>query len=510
VDPGAYAEVAGRTAKQARARVVELLRAAGALIGDPTPIRHPVKFYERGDLPLEIVSSRQWYIRNGGRDEELRADLLSAGRDLRWVPVHMRHRYEHWVGGLTGDWLISRQRYFGVPFPVWYRLNESGEPDYHEPLLPDEASLPVDPSSDVPPGYAEAQRGKPGGFVGDPDVMDTWATSSLTPLIVGGWERDPDLFARVFPMDLRPQAHEIIRTWLFSTVVRARFEFGSLPWHTADISGWVVTKDLQKLSKSKGNASLGPSELMARYGADALRYWAACGRPGVDTALDEGQLKVGRRLATKLLNASRFVLGLGPSTMDIADVTEPLDRAALTRLSTVVDEATAAFDAYDHTGALAAVEAFFWAFCDDYIELVKERAYGDTAGGRSARAALGTALAVQLRLFAPFLPYVTEEVWSWWRRGSIHRAPWPTRAELAAQGDPAVLATTAAALGGVRRAKSERSLSMRAPVVTAEIRAPAAVLAHLEAAAADLRAAGRIADLDLTPGEGDLTVACTF
>jgi valyl-tRNA synthetase len=510
VDVAAYSKLAGRTAGQARIRVQELLRASGDLIGEPREIVHPVKFYEKGTLPLEIVSSRQWYLRNGGRDADLRKVLLAAGRELRWVPIHMRHRYEHWVSGLTGDWLISRQRFFGVPFPIWYRLDAHGMPDYEHPLVPDEADLPVEPSSDVPRGFTQAQRGQPGGFIGDPDVMDTWATSSLSPQIVGGWERDPDLFARVFPMDLRPQAHEIIRTWLFATVVRSRAEHGTLPWHTAEISGWIVAKANEKLSKSKGNSTTGPNQLLDKYGADAVRYWSACGRPGVDLVLDEGQMKVGRRLATKLLNASRFVLGVATTSASLRDVTEPLDRAMLSQLSTVVENATAAFMEYDHTGALVATEAFFWEFCDDYIELVKERAYGDGPAARSARAALAVALDVQLRLFAPFLPYVTEEIWSWFRTGSVHRARWPEPDELAVDGDAAVLTATAAALGGVRRAKSGRSLSMRAEVARVVVGAPAAVLARLAAAESDLRAAGRIATLDLTEASGEITVACEF
>jgi valyl-tRNA synthetase len=508
-----YADLAGLRVNAARARVVERLRDAGALIGEPRPITHPVKFYENGDAPLEIVGTRQWYIRNGGRDPALRAELLALGRQLRWTPEHMRHRYDHWVGGLTGDWLISRQRFLGVPFPVWYPVGDDGEAVYDHPLLPAESRLPVDPASEPPDGFTEDQRGRPGGFVADPDVMDTWATSSLSPQIIGGWERDPDLFERVFPMDVRPQSHEIIRTWLFASVVRSRAEHGVLPWRDTVISGWILDPDRKKMSKSKGNA-LTPADMLSRYGADAVRYWAACGRPGVDLALDESQMKVGRRLATKLLNASRFVLGLATDEASVRAtssdvVTEPLDRSMLARLSTVVGSATRHLEAYDYTAALATTEGFFWEFCDDYIELVKERAYSSTApGAASARVALATALDTLLRLFAPFLPYVTEEVWSWWRTGSVHRAAWPVEADLAG-GDERVLAIVGGALSRVRRAKSDRNLSMRASVAVATVTAPADVLDRLATASGDLRAAGRIETLDLTPvAEGELTVAC--
>ncbi|HEX6871026.1 MAG TPA: valine--tRNA ligase, partial [Micromonosporaceae bacterium] len=510
VDPAAYHALAGLSVTQARAEVVQRLRAADALVGTPREIVHPVKFYEKGDAPLEIVSSRQWYLRNGGRDEHLRSELLALGRDLHWVPDHMRHRYEHWVGGLTGDWLISRQRFFGVPFPVWYPLDEHGQPDYRNPITAAEDLLPVDPSSDVPTGYTEAQRGQPGGFIGDPDVMDTWATSSLSPQIVGGWERDPDLFGRVFPMDLRPQAHEIIRTWLFGSIVRSRAEHGVLPWRTAVVSGWILDPDRKKMSKSKGN-TMTPADLLDRYGSDAVRYWAAGGRPGVDLTFDESQLKVGRRLATKLLNASKFVLRFGGDP-DPAAVRDAVDRAMLARLTTVVEAATAALTGYDHTGALTATESFFWAFCDDYIELVKERAYGQGPAADSARSALALALDVQLRLFAPFLPFVTEEVWSWWRDGSVHRAPWPSVDELRpAAGDSGLFELASGALAQIRRAKSERSLSMRAEVTSATVHGPAEALDQLALAAADLRAAGRIATLELTAnGAEAVTLSCVF
>ncbi|MEV6691534.1 valine--tRNA ligase [Micromonospora sp. NPDC051196] len=509
-----YATLAGQSVNGARRAVVQLLTDVGDLIGEPRPITHPVKFYERGDRPLEIVSTRQWYLRNGGRDTDLREALLARGRELRWVPEHMRHRYEHWVGGLTGDWLVSRQRFFGVPVPVWYRLDDTCEPDWAHPLTPDEASLPIDPSEEAPAGYDESQRGVPGGFVGDPDVLDTWATSSLTPQIAGGWETDPDLFRRVFPMDLRPQGQEIIRTWLFATVVRAHLEHGTLPWRTAELSGWILDPDRKKMSKSKGNV-VTPMALLEQHGSDAVRYWASTGRPGVDLAFDPAQIKIGRRLATKLLNASRFALGPGAADALRAPVTEPLDRAMLAALSEVVATATTAFEAYDHTAALQATESFFWRFCDDYIELVKERAYSIGVGADSARAALATALSVQLRLFAPVLPYATEEVWSWWRYGSVHRAPWPTTYEIGrtvqGEGDPALLRLASDALGQVRRAKSERKLSMKAEVPLAEALGPAALLGQLTLIIDDLRAAGHIDKLDLladrTP---ELVIACAF
>ncbi len=408
----AYDQLAGKNSKQAQKQIVELLRESGDLIGEPRPITHAVKFYEKGTRPLEIVTNRQWFIRYPAKEV-----LLERGDELEWHPDFMRLRYRNWVEGLSGDWNITRQRFFGVPFPVWYPVRNDGEVDWTSPIKAAVERLPVDPSTDAPDGYEEAQRGQPGGFVGDPDVMDTWATSSMSPEFVSGWQRDDDLFARTFPMDLRPQGHDIIRTWLFYTVVRAELEFGTLPWKHAGISGFIRDPDRKKISKSHSNSEDDPLNIMTTHGTDAVRYWAGSARLGRDVELDRNQFKIGRRLATKLLNASKFALSLAPT--EGGEVTAALDRSMLARLAQLVRDATAAFDEYEHTRALELTEAFFWNFCDDYLELVKSRAYGDDAA--SAHAALTTALSVLLRLFAPFMPYVTEEVWSWWQEGSIHR-----------------------------------------------------------------------------------------
>jgi valyl-tRNA synthetase len=504
-----YAELVGKTIFSAKQRIVELLQESGDMIGEPKPITHDVKFFEKGDKPLEIVSTRQWYIRNGGRDADLRDRLIALGKDLNFVPDFMRVRFENWVNGLTGDWLISRQRFFGVPIPVWYALDANGEANYDAPLVPAIESLPVDPSSDVPAGYTEAQRGVTGGFIGEMDIMDTWATSSLTPQLAGGWIEDPEKFAKVFPYDLRPQGQDIIRTWLFSSLLRGEQEHGQLPWKNAAISGWILDPDRKKMSKSKGNVVV-PAEPIDNHGADAVRYWAASARLGTDAAFDEGQMKVGRRLAIKLLNAAKFALSFDVPA-GATEVTEPLDQAMLLALADVVREATAAFDSYDHTKALELSEKFFWTFTDDYLELVKERAYNaegtvTAAQQASAAIALRKALHVMLRLFAPFLPFATEEVWGWWQKdaGSIHRASWPVAEELTAgidAGNAGLLDLASIAVGGVRKAKSDAKASMKAAVESAIIEAPAAVLTSLRLLEADLKSVGKIQSL--TYFEGD-------
>ncbi|MBF4570973.1 valine--tRNA ligase [Herbiconiux sp. VKM Ac-1786] len=522
----AYAQLAGKTVFSAKQAVVELLRGTGELIGEPKPITHPVKFFEKGDRPLEIVSTRQWYVTNGARDEALRAKLLELGAELDWHPDFMRVRYENWVGGLTGDWLISRQRFFGVPLPVWYPLDGDGNPVFDQPIVAPRELLPVDPSSDAAPGYSEDQRGVPGGFQGEVDVMDTWATSSLTPQLAGGWERDEELWKLVFPYDLRPQGQDIIRTWLFSTMLRATLEEGVKPWQNAALSGFIVDPDRKKMSKSKGNV-VTPADILKTHGSDAVRYWAASSRLGTDAAFDEKnptQIKIGRRLAIKILNAAKFVYGF-TLPAGHTEISEPLDLSMLAGLDEVVRTATAALERYDHARALEITETFFWTFCDDYLELVKERAYRDeseAAGKASAVLALQTAIDVLLRLFAPYLPFATEEVWSWTHEGSVHTSGWPTAVlESLPEGvtvtadsvadDAGLLALASRAIVSVRRAKTDAKASQKTPVASATISGTDEEIALLKRAEGDLKALGRIAVLGYASAEelsvGDIVLA---
>jgi valyl-tRNA synthetase len=492
----AYDQLARLSAKKAQAKIVELLRDSGDLQGEPTPITHNVKFYEKGDRPLEIVTSRQWFIKTMDHREA----FIKRGQEIAWHPEYMRARFENWVNGLNGDWCISRQRFFGVPFPVWYPVRADGATDHAHPIVADESRLPIDPSTDVPEGFTAAQRGQPGGFIGDPDIMDTWATSSVSPQLVTGWETDEDLSTRTFPMDLRPQAHDIIRTWLFSSVVRAHFENHSVPWTNAAISGFVLDPDRKKMSKSKGNV-VTPLGLLQEHGSDGVRYWAARGGPGVDTAFDPGQMKIGRKLAMKVLNVSKFILA-----GDHADgaVTEALDRGMLLNLADLVDEATTELEQYEYAKALAKIESFFWDFCDNYIEAAKSRRYGDfgPAAASSASTAMRLALSVLLRLLAPYLSFVCEAVWSWWKEGSVHRSAWPKRSELAARAGEDAAAKRAVvhlteALNAIRKAKTDQKLSVGTPVKDVIYSASDDAVKALTLVERDLKAACRADSLVL-------------
>jgi valyl-tRNA synthetase len=500
-----YGELVGKTVREAQKRVVELLRdPAGSASGDgqaplvaePRPLEHPVKFYEKGDRPLEFITTRQWFV----RILEHKQSLIAAGDEVRWHPDFMGLRFRNWTENLNLDWCISRQRYFGVPFPVWYAVKDDGSTDFSRPLVAEEAALPIDPTTDVPPGYTEDERDRPGGFRAEEDVFDTWFTSSLTPQVATGWFTAPQRHRRLFPMDIRPQSHEIIRTWAFYTIVKALLHEGTIPWRHVAISGWVLDPDRKKMSKSKGNV-ITPMHLLDQYGADAVRYWSLAARLGTDTAFDEKVLKVGRRLVMKVWNASKYVLGQsGPD----GAVTHPLDRAFLARLAETVEKSTAAFEELDYAGALDAVERFFWAgFTDNYVEMVKARARSeeDAAGRASAVAALQLGLSTLLRLLAPYLPYVTDEVWSWGfaqatGARSIHTARWPTREEIAtvvaAPCDGAAFDAACAFLEAVRKAKSAVGATVGRHLTRLQVAASPASASLLGPCMADLSAAARV------------------
>ena len=499
-----YAPLAGRTVKEAQKAVVELLRdPAGAAAGDgpplqgePEPIEHPVKFYEKGDRPLEFITTRQWFVRLLDR----KPALLDAGDRIQWHPEFMRARYRNWTENLQIDWGISRQRFFGVPFPVWYPVMAEGETDFTRPIVADQASLPVDPMTTAPAGYDASQRERPGGFRAEADDFDTWFTSSMTPQIASGWTLDPERHRRLFPMDLRPQSHEIIRTWAFYTIVKALLHEGTVPWRHVAISGWVLDPDRKKMSKSKGNV-ITPMHLLDEYGADAVRYWSLSAKLGVDTAFDEKVLKVGRRLSTKLFNVSKFVLTQSGPDMPI---TRDLDLSFLVRLRETAEQASAALDAFEYASALDASERFFWnGFTDTYVELVKARARSesDPEGRGSAVAALQLGLKVFLRLFAPFLPYITEEVWSWGfaeseGARSIHRAAWPGAADFAGlrpvDGGGATFDAAVGFLEAVHRAKSRAGASVGRHLARLRVAASPGTLRLFEGVREDAVSAARV------------------
>jgi valyl-tRNA synthetase len=439
----AYAQLAGKNVNQARTAIVELLRNSSALRAEPRPVEQAVKYFEKGDRPLEFLSTRQWFVRLMDK----KAELQARGAEIQWHPGFMHARYRDWTDNLSLDWCVSRQRYFGVPIPAWYPLNENGQEDWDHPLLPSPEQLPIDPMSDVPPGYTEAQRGQPGGFSGEPDIFDTWFTSSLTPQIGSHWGLDEKRHQGLFPADIRPQSHEIIRTWAFYTIVKAHLHDASIPWKNVVISGWILDPDRKKMSKSVGNV-ITPMHLFDEHGVDGVRYWAASARLGTDTAFDPQVFKIGRRLTTKLYNAAKFVLSHAD---DVGPITHELDRAFVAKLRELVARVTASQDDFNFAQALQDTESFFWThFTDTYLELAKPRAWQSLDADavqhtpeerHSAIAALRLGLSVLLRLFAPVLPYITEEIWSWVFAGetgqkSIHKAPWPSDKDFAGIAPP--------------------------------------------------------------------------
>jgi valyl-tRNA synthetase len=514
-----YAQLAGKNLSQARRAIVELLAQPGsaphgtgaALQGEPRAIEHTVRYYEQGDRPLEFVSTRQWFVRLTDKKQE----LIERGKQIDWYPSYMLSRFTDWTENLQFDWGISRQRYSGVPFPVWYPLDEHGTRDYAHPILAAADTLPVDPLSDSPPGFVPAQRDVPGGFAAEADIFDTWFTSSLTPQIGSGWRRDDGRHERLFPADIRPQAHDIIRTWAFYTIAKAHLHHDSVPWHNALISGWILDPDRKKMSKSKGN-TVTPQKIIESHHADAIRYWAASARLGVDTAYDESVFKIGRRLVTKLYNAGKFVRTIaaafeqdhGDAYRSADQISAELDCGFIAQLRELVGTTTAALAAFDHASALMRTEDFFWSnFTDSYLELVKNRAKADgsvtLAARTSAVAALDLGMNLLVRLFAPFLPFITEELWSWsfaTDGASVHTASWPTVAECDAAPPPSSGGSFAAAktlLAAIHRHKSQASVSVARELETIELAANSTTIRSAEGITSDLISAVRAHSFEL-------------
>ncbi len=459
-----YALIEKKNVKQAQKIIVERL----ALKSAPRPIQHPVKFYEKGDRPVEILTTRQWFVRLLDKKEK----LLQFGEKIQWHPEFMKARFRNWTENLGLDWCVSRQRFFGVPIPVWYPIDAAGNQRFEAPIFPTKEQLPVDPSEDAPLGYQESQRGQPGGFVGELDVFDTWFTSSLTPQLVTGWEWNQKRHQEMFPMTLRPQSHEIIRTWAFYTIAKAMLHEEKIPWNHIAVSGWVLDPDRKKMSKSKGNV-VTPIQFIEEHGADAVRYWAGSARYGVDTAFDPAVMKVGRRLAMKLFNASKFVLSRGcPAGVP----TCALDLALLAKLRVLVKRVRELSDQYETAQALSETEKFFWSqFTDTYLELVKMRAWGEQGTAldhASAGQTLHFALSILVRMFAPFLPYTTETVWDWMKRDSepsVHLAAFPSQGEFQTfmgvdAGRPELLDVAIVALTTINQQKTESKTSVARPV----------------------------------------------
>ena len=453
----------------ARQKTIELLKEFGCLL-DQKPITHAVKCAERSGAPVEYLPTSQWFVKILDQKEQLKA----KARECVWRPDYMRIRIEQWIDGLNWDWCISRQRYFGVPFPVWYskRAGEEGKI-----IVAEKDQLPVNPLVDLPKGYSRDE------VEPDRDVMDTWATSSVSPQLSSKainreYAVDYARHQQLFPADLRPQAHEIIRTWAFYTIVKAHLHEDVIPWKNLMISGWCLAADKTKMSKSKGNV-VTPTALIEEKGADAVRYWASTSRLGADTAFSEDVLKIGNKLVTKLWNASKFAMihlekVKGEPRQEA--VTETLDQWILARLSKTIAKATAAFEEYEYCEARIAIEEFFWKdFCDNYLEIIKVRAYGDgsanlTPGQLSAANAVALCLEAVLRLFAPFVPHITEELYSHIFEGkkSIHaQGMWP-KAEAYRQDDAAEASGIAVVqvLDVVRRLKAERNVSIKWPLDT--------------------------------------------
>ncbi len=460
---GVYNEKAGKykgmTTREARKTIMEDLEKSGAL-EKVEKIKHNVNVHERCGTEIEYIATKQWFIKY----LDLKEDLLKAGKEMKWYPAHMRNRYDNWVKGLKWDWCISRQRHFGIPIPVWYCSKCS------EVMLPDEKDLPVDPTKDKPKKSCKCGSKK---FTGENDVLDTWATSSLTPQIAAELFKGKKIYDKLYPMNLRPQAHDIITFWLFNTVVKSQLHNNINPWQDVMISGWALDPHGKKMSKSKGNI-VEPQSVLEKYGADSLRFWAAGSKLGDDLSYQEKDLVTGKKFIVKLWNASKFAfMHLKDYKMDKPKKLELIDRWLLSKLSRLIKDSTESFNKYEYSRTKLDTENFFWhSFCDNYLEIAKDRLYNPDRRGiesrLSAQYALYNSLLTILKLMAPIMPYITEELYHLYYKKhekdkSIHLSKWPSL-DLANKDAEAIGDFAVSIVEGSRRFKAEKNMSLKSPV----------------------------------------------
>jgi valyl-tRNA synthetase len=499
--------LAGLDIKAARRKIIEELNNSGLVLKREAAVQ-TVSVHERCETPVEYLETRQWFIKILDQKER----LLEAGRQVNWHPSYMLSRYEDWVRHLEWDWCISRQRYHGVPFPVWYCAR------CREIVLAEASELPVDPRTRLP---AKPCRCGSNEFMPENSVMDTWMTSSLSPQIAGKWLEDKDLFERVFPMSLRPQAHDIIRTWAFYTIVKSLYHFKKAPWSHIAISGHGLSPEGHKVSKSKGASVIDPLKMMEKYSADAIRYWAASSKLGEDSMISEDKIAFGQRLVNKLWSvagfAQRFLQDYRAPAASPPLL--PVDKWALSRLQRLIQTTTECFENYDHAQAKIKIEAYFWdVLTDNYLEMVKTRLYDSADGSaekESARYTLHQVLATVLKLLAPLMPYVTEEIYQRFiavpdQADSIHLAEWPrVQSELIdneaeALGEALVEIATA-----VRRYKSENKLPMGSPLERIIINtSPGELIKNLMACETDIGSVTRTKNIrfELQPEDGKTSI----
>ncbi len=458
---GKMSEIAGKYAnlpiKETRKMIIKELKDSG-LLTLQKPIKHFVNVHERCGTEIEFIKSKQWFVKY----LDLKEDMLKWGAELKWYPEYMKHRYDNWVKGLQWDWLISNQRYFGVAFPIWY-CKKCGEV-----ILADESQLPVDPSKDSPK-TKNCPKCKSSDFIPEMDILNTWFTSSMTPQIAIQL-MDKTTQKKLFPMDLRPQAHEIISFWLFNTMVKSRLHFNKNPWKNAAISGFVTLKG-EKMSKSKGNI-IRPQEVMEKYGADAIRYWAASSKLGEDFDYQEKDVITGKKFVTKILNATNFIFMNLKSPQKMPKL-EETDRLFLLQLNKLIKIATNSFDEYNYSRAKLETDQFFWKIlADNYLEIVKNRVYNGTEQEKeSAFYTLYCSLLTILKLMAPITPFITEDIYQshfrkYEKQTSIHIEKWPEQIKIKeGKEDEKIWNKLLEVVTCVRQEKSKAQKSVKAEIL---------------------------------------------